>query len=77
MPPRTRGDRPAQRVPMERDQPVPPRPREEVFRKWQMAPEGEIAHIITMPHVTREMIDELVDDCAGGPDCDGRPATAT
>ena len=42
-----------------------PRPREEVFRKWQMAPEGEIAHIITMPHVTREMIDELVDDCAG------------
>ncbi len=42
-----------------------PRPREEVFRKWQMAPEGEIAHIITMPHVTRGMIDELVDDCAG------------
>ena len=42
-----------------------PRPGEEVFRKWQMAPEGEIAHIITMPHVTREMIDELVDDCAG------------
>ena len=42
-----------------------PRPRQEVFRKWQMAPEGEIAHIITMPHVTREMIDEMVDDCAG------------
>ena len=42
-----------------------PRPGEEVFRKWQMAPEGDIAHIITMPHVTREMIDELVDDCAG------------
>ena len=42
-----------------------PRPGEEVFRKWQMAPEGEIAHIITMPHVTREMIDELVEDCAG------------
>ena len=42
-----------------------PRPRPDVFRKWQMAPEGDIAHIITMPHVTREMIDELVDDCAG------------
>ena len=41
-----------------------PRPGEDVFRKWQMAPEGEIAHIITMPHVTHEMIDELVDDCA-------------
>ena len=42
-----------------------PRPRREVFHKWQMAPEGEIAHIITMPHVSREIIDELVADCAG------------
>ncbi len=42
-----------------------PRPRQDVFRKWQMAPEGEIAHIITMPHVTHGMIDELVADCAG------------
>ncbi|MCY4554966.1 MAG: histidine decarboxylase [Chloroflexi bacterium] len=44
-----------------------PRPKDDVFRKWQMAPEGEIAHIITMPHVTHDMIDELVDDCAGSP----------
>ncbi len=42
-----------------------PRPVPEVFRRWQMAPEGEVTHIITMPHVTREMIDELVADCAG------------
>ena len=41
-----------------------PRPAPEVFQKWQMAPEGDITHIITMPHVTREMIDELVADCA-------------
>ena len=41
-----------------------PRPSPEVFAKWQMAPEGDITHIITMPHVTREMIDELVADCA-------------
>ena len=41
-----------------------PRPAPEVFRKWQMAPEAEITHIITMPHVTHEMVDELVDDCA-------------
>ena len=41
-----------------------PRPAAEVFRKWQIAPEGKIAHIIAMPHVTREMIDELVADCA-------------
>ncbi len=41
-----------------------PRPAPEVFAKWQMAPEGDITHIITMPHVTREMVDELVADCA-------------
>ena len=41
-----------------------PRPPREVFIKWQIAPEGREAHIITMPHVTREMIDELVEDCA-------------
>ena len=42
-----------------------PKPPQEVFRKWQIAPEGEVAHVITMPHVTRQMIDELVADCAG------------
>ena len=42
-----------------------PKPPPDVFAKWQIAPEGQEAHIITMPHVTREMIDELVDDCAG------------
>ncbi len=41
-----------------------PKPPQAVFRKWQIAPEGEQAHIITMPHVTRQMIDELVEDCA-------------
>ena len=40
-----------------------PRPVPEVFQKWQIAPEGEVAHIITMPHVTRETIDELIADC--------------
>jgi histidine decarboxylase len=42
-----------------------PRPPDDVIRKWQIAPEGNIAHIITMPHVSRQMIDELVADCAG------------
>ena len=42
-----------------------PKPPPEVFAKWQIAPEGQEAHIITMPHVTRETIDELVEDCAG------------
>lgn len=39
-----------------------PRPSEEVVRKWQIAPFQDIAHLITMPNVTREAIDALVDD---------------
>ena len=40
-----------------------PRPSDAVFHKWQIAPYEDFAHIITMPHVTRETIDEVVDDC--------------
>ena len=39
------------------------RPSQEVFDRWQIAPEGEVAHIITMPHVDFQTIDRLVDDC--------------
>ena len=40
----------------------PPR-RGKFSSRWQIAPEGEVAHIITMPHVDRDMIDRLVRDC--------------
>ncbi len=40
-----------------------PRPSEEVIRKWQIAPYKDIAHLITMPQITRETIDAVVDDC--------------
>ena len=40
------------------------RPSQEVFDRWQIAPEGEVAHIITMPHVDFETIDRLVADCS-------------
>ena len=40
------------------------RPSQEVFDWWQIAPEGEVAHIITMPHVDFETIDRLVADCS-------------
>ena len=33
--------------------------------KWQLAVQAGVAHLITMPHVTRELIDRLVDDLAG------------
>ena len=39
------------------------RPSQQVFDRWQIAPEGEVAHIITMPHVDFETIDRLVNDC--------------
>ena len=39
------------------------RPAPEVFKKWQIAPQGQVAHIITMPHVTREQVDEIIADC--------------
>ncbi len=40
------------------------RPSQEVFNRWQIAPEGEVAHIITMPHVDFHTIDRLVADCS-------------
>ena len=43
-----------------------PRPAEDVWRKWQIAPYGNIAHIITMPQVTRETVDEIIADCVRG-----------
>ena len=43
-----------------------PRPPDDVVRKWQIAPYGDIAHVITMPNVTREAIDALVDDVLNG-----------
>ena len=40
-----------------------PKPSRDVIRKWQLAPYEDIAHLITMPHVTRETIDAVIDDC--------------
>ena len=40
-----------------------PRPSPYVLFQWQLAPLGDIAHLITMPHVTRDTIDEVIADC--------------
>jgi hypothetical protein len=34
------------------------------MEKWVLAPQGDIAHIITLPHVTPEIVDEFVADFA-------------
>ena len=42
-----------------------PRPARPVLEKWQIAVFRDIGHMITMPHVTRDLVDELVRDIAG------------
>ena len=44
-----------------------PRPADTVVRKWQMAPYEDVAHIITIPNVTREKIDAAIADCLSNP----------
>ena len=39
-----------------------PRPPSEMMERWVIAPHGDIAHIITLPHVTRETIDAFAED---------------
>ncbi len=41
-----------------------PRPSEKLVRKWQMAVQGEIAHIITLPHITHKLIDLIIGQIA-------------
>ena len=44
-----------------------PRPSPYVLFQWQLAPLGDIAHLVAMPHVTRDIIDEVVSDCLEWP----------
>lgn len=39
-----------------------PRPSLDLIRKWQLAVHSDIAHIITMPHVNRDMIEAFIAD---------------
>ena len=41
-----------------------PRPPESLMKKWVIAPDREIGHIITLPHVDCEVIDSFVEDFA-------------
>jgi histidine decarboxylase len=41
-----------------------PKPSEEICVKWQLASEGSNTHIICMPGVTKEVIDEFLVDVA-------------
>jgi histidine decarboxylase len=42
-----------------------PRPSDALIRKWSLAPYQQIAHVITMGHITTEIIDAIIADiCA-------------
>ncbi len=41
---------------------VLPRPNNEISKKWKLALQDDIAHIICMPHVTESLLDEVVKD---------------
>lgn len=38
------------------------KPADRIIDKWQLAPQGNLAHVITMPHVTKEQLDEFIED---------------
>ncbi|APJ04803.1 histidine decarboxylase [Silvanigrella aquatica] len=39
-----------------------PRPKDDVIKKWTLAPYNEIAHMITLPHVSYKVIDNFIED---------------
>jgi histidine decarboxylase len=41
-----------------------PNPGPDVISRWQMAPSGNVAHLITMPHITAGIVDRVTADVA-------------
>lgn len=39
-----------------------PRPSDFLIKKWALATENEISHVIVMPHVTKKLLLEFLDD---------------
>ena len=41
------------------------RPSAEIVKKWQLAVQGDMAHVIIMPHITKDKIDAFINDLTG------------
>ncbi len=41
---------------------VMPRPSDDVVRRFQIAPQGNLGHLIAMPHITRRLVDYFVQE---------------
>ena len=42
------------------------RPNDDFVQRWQLACEGDIAHVVVMPNITPPVIDAFVDELASG-----------
>jgi histidine decarboxylase len=42
------------------------RPNEDFVQRWQLACEGDIAHVVVMPNITPAVIDTFVDELVSG-----------
>lgn len=42
------------------------RPNEDFVQRWQLACEGDIAHVVVMPNITPPVIDTFVDELVNG-----------
>ena len=41
-----------------------PKPSDKMIRKWQLAAQGDISHLIVLPHVSHKMIDRFIAEAA-------------
>ena len=41
---------------------VLPKPCESIINKWHLASKGDLSHVVVMPHVTKEMLDDFIFD---------------
>ena len=39
-----------------------PRPSDEMVKKWSLATEDDISHVVVMQHVTKEILSEFIDE---------------
>ncbi len=54
-----------------------PRPHDDLIKKWQIAPYRDIGHLITMPHVSRQIVEQFVKEYLSSPADAASPRPST
>lgn len=39
-----------------------PKPSDDIINKWQLATQGNVSHVVVMPHVTKQKLDSFIQD---------------